>query len=342
MNRSRLLASVVAVVCLVPALRAATFVVPPDRTLIQNAPAIVLASALSSHAEETVDGGIRTVTVMSIRAVLKGSTMATTISVEEPGGVLGDRAQAIEGVPRFVVGDDYLLFLTNTDNRWHVLDLVLGKFSFQTDDLGHELLVRDAEAIVGWDPKGSPHFELHRDGQGFMTFIRDVVAGREAVATYFRQKNSPIPDRPRPGIGARLASPARLTIAATATFSATSYTFIVSGNLGSRWTVFPAPVTFFSVGTEPGAPAGGTTAITTAIAAWDNDPSSNVNYVYASQDVSGLHTKGIGGSDGENTVMFERDLSAYGVGRFTCSGNSYSGTFGPGRRHERERDAQRS
>jgi hypothetical protein len=328
-TRSRVLAGVAAFVCLAPALRAATFIVPPDRMLIDNAKAIVIASALASHAEPTDEGGIRTITSFSIQTVLKGSILEKTIDVEEPGGSLGDRAQRIEGVPQFTDGDSYVLFLASFDDRWHVMDLVLGKFSFQTDENGHDLLVRDTNAIIGWDADGSPHFELHRDQAMFLRYIIDIVAGRSADGRYYTELQSPVMTPP-PRSGDMPKSPARLTPAPLAAFSASSYTMIVSGSLGSRWNIFPAPVTFFSIGTEPGAPGGGATAITTAMASWNGDPNSNVNYVYGGQDVSGLHTKGLSGSDGESTVMFERNLTAYGAGPFSCSGNSYGGTLGLG------------
>ncbi|MCU1244510.1 MAG: hypothetical protein JWN02_420, partial [Acidobacteria bacterium] len=97
-----------------------------------------------------------------------------------------------------------------------------------------------------------------------------------------------------------------------------------------RWNVFPTAVSWYKGTTnEPGAPAGGVTAITTALASWDNDCLSNVNYVYAGVD-DGTHTAGLSGVDGRNTILYERNLSSYGAPGFTCSGNSYSGTLGIG------------
>jgi hypothetical protein len=330
-NRSRAL--VVGSILSVFALRvsAATFVVPPDRTMIEHALAIVVGSALASHAEETEDGGIRTITVMSVRSVLKGAILTSTIDVEEPGGDLGERSQRIAGVPRFEDGGEYLVFLSQADRRWHVLDLVCGKFTFGSDDAGRKILYRDAREIIGWDPDGTPHFERNRDSVFFVDFIKDVVAGRAVEDEYYTDSRpvvDPLPPSKTPNPPLPLKGLSRLAPAPTATYSATSYTMIVSGSLGSRWNVFPSPVTFFSVGTEPGAPGSGTTAITTAMASWNNDPNSNVNYVYGGADTT--HTKGLSSADGVNTVMFERDLSAYGVGPFSCSGSSFSGTLGLG------------
>src|SRR6185369_10844609 len=112
-----------------------------------------------------------------------------------------------------------------------------------------------------------------------------------------------------------------------APYTANSYTSLLSNGFGSRWTVFPNAVNFYrGVAGEPGAPANGDTAISMAMAAWDNDPSSNVNYVYAGVD-NGTHVAGLSAADGANTILFERNLSSFGVTTFQCSGNSYGGTL---------------
>jgi hypothetical protein len=54
-----------------------------------------------------------------------------------------------------------------------------------------------------------------------------------------------------------------------------------------------------------------------------------VNYAYAGVD-DGTHAQGLHGIDGRNTILFERDLSTWGVPPFTCTSNSYSGTLGIG------------
>ena len=303
-------------------MQAASFFVPPDQKMVANAHAIVIASALTSHTELR-DGRIETVTTMSLEDVLKGS-LPDSFDVYEPGGTFEDRSTVIPGVPRFEDGQTYLLFLVNTDRRWHVLDLVLGKFRFETDVLGRKVLVRDAGEIAGWDPDGTPHREKNREAGPFLAFIRSASVGGPRRQNYF------IPAEPLIGFLAPPPGRRSLNPITNATFTATSYTYTISGSLGGRWNVFPSPVNFFSVGTEPGAPGGGATAITAAFAAWNGDPGSNVNYVYAGADTSGAHTTGVGGSDGENTIIFERDLSAYGAGPFTCTSNSYSGTLGLG------------
>jgi len=298
----------------------ASFVVPSDRDMIRRAHAIVIGNVLSSYSRATAEGGIETVTPFSIEEVIKGRVGDETIDVVEPGGVLNGRATVIAGIPRFQEGARLLLFLTKTGaSRWSVTEIALGKFSFRMRN-GESLLLRDDGEISGWDPDLKPHQERDRSAERFLHFIREEAAGRVAKEDYFVDRGSrfsPLATSLHP-------------VPLIAPYTATSYTMFISGSQGSRWDVFPSAVSFFSGTTaEPGAPGGGVTAIQAGIASWDNDCGSNVNYVYAGVD-NGTHADGLHTDDGVNTVLFERDLSAWGIAPFTCSGNSYSGTLGLG------------
>ena len=304
---------------------ASTFVVPSDRELIRRADAIVVGSALSSYPQLNADNGIETVTVLSIEETIKGNA-AGTINIVEPGGELGRRATVVAGVPHFEEGKRVLLFLARTGNdRWAVTQLVLGKFSYESDVSGRRLLVRDEAEITGWDGDLKPYRERRRVEEPFLAFVRAEAEARMAPADYFTE-TEPLRLQPK-----ALGTSPRLTPKPlVAPYTANSYTMLISGNLGSRWDVFPTAVSWYSGTTqEAGAPGGGVTAIQTAFTSWDNDCGSNVNYSYAGAD-NGTHAQGLHGVDGRNTILFERDLSAWGVPPFTCSGNSYSGTLGIG------------
>jgi len=114
------------------------------------------------------------------------------------------------------------------------------------------------------------------------------------------------------------------------TFTPTSYTYDWGAPLGARWNIFPSSLTWFSTGSVTGAPGSGATAISNAMASWNNDPDSNVNFVYGGDDDSGTHTGGVSTPDSQNTIAWERDLTGFGIVAFSCSGSSYSGTFGIG------------
>ncbi len=306
-------------------LHAASFVVPRDRDLIHGADAIVVASAVHSYTRVNAAGAIETVTTLSVEESIKGDINTDTIDVVEPGGIGDDgRGAAIPGVPRFRDGNRYVLMLVRTEGEWHVLDIALGNFAFATARDGTELLMRDSSEIVGWNPHGSPHRERARLAAAFLAFSRIEAAGGLAKVDYFVDAESL--DLLAPPSNSHLGKAVPLV----APYTATSYTFTISGSLGGRWNVFPSAVNIYTVGSEPGAPGSSTTAVTTGISSWDNDPSSNVNYVYAGADTSGAHTSGLHSPDGENTVSFEQDLSAWGITPFTCSSNGYSGTLGIG------------
>lgn len=304
--------------CIAAVAEAATFVVPPDREMVRRADAIVIATPTLSYSQVT-NGGIETVTRMSVEEVIKGATPKDALNVVEPGGEVGNLFSYIAGAPRFEIGQRVLLFLMKTGpDRWSAADLVLGKFSFTTDEKGQRLLARDADEIVGWDPDLSVHRERARDEVAFLRFVREQVTTHHAAEDYFVD-TTPAP-RTRSG---------KFTAVTNATFTATSYTMTISGNQGARWNVFPSGVTFFANASgEPGAPGNGTTAVQAAISSWDNDPNSSINYVYGGTDST--HTQGLNAADGANTVLFERDLSSYGVSPFQCTANGYSGTLGLG------------
>jgi len=299
----------------------ASFFVPSDRAMIARADAIVVATAQQSFTRISGYGWIETVTPIDVDETMKGDIRGD-LAVHEPGGTLGSTTRFIAGVPRFAAGERVILFLTRTPQQtWAVTDLVLGKFRLEMGRAGRTLALRDAGEIDGWNPDGSVHHEPRRDASEFLNFIRATLRGEQPDANYFLPATlSSAPESTGGGL-----APAPLV----GVYTPASYTSDLGNGLGGRWTIFPNAVTFYSGATqEPGAPGGGTTAVTTGIAAWDNDCGSNVNYVYGGTDTT--HTAGLSAADGANTVLFERNLSAYGVGPFSCSANGYSGTLGIG------------
>ena len=300
----------------------ATFVVRTDRDLIRRSEAIVVGTPLTSYTTES-GNAIETVTVLSVEEVIKGAVLDRTINIVEPGGVYGNRATGIPGVPRFETGSRVLLFLMKTGpSRWAVFDLVVGKFEFAEDQIGEKVLIRDEADIVGWDPDLTPHRELRRSADRFLRFVRTEARNglgqtNYNVRTYSLRSTS----------ASRSLQPAPL-----AAFSATSYTFSFDGTptgTGGRWNVFPSAVTFFQISTEPGAPGtpAGATAIQTGMNSWNGDCPSNVNYVYGGLDSNQGRTGGVNFFDGVNDVYYEQDLSAIGP-PFNCGSGGLLGVGG--------------
>jgi len=214
----------------------ATFVVPTDRELIHRTDAIVIGNALVSYSQLNDRGGIDTVTSISVEEVIKGSGISGTINVVEPGGVVGNHASILSGVPKFTEGQRMLLFLKQTGKeRWAATELVLGKFTF-TNEGEDTLLLRDEGEISGWDPDLKQHREPRRSAAPFLQFVRDEAGGRMPRANYTVDA--------APSISTSSSSPfvaAPNFVATALAFSANSYTMIMSGTAGGRWSVFPTP-----------------------------------------------------------------------------------------------------
>jgi hypothetical protein len=304
----------------------ATFIVPSDREMVRRAHAIVIATPVTSYTQLNAEGGIETVTPIRVEEVIKGRNVSESLNIVEPGGEYQGRAMVIPGVPRFETSERVVLFIVRTGrDRWAVAEIALGKFTFKQAGKT-SLLLRDANEINGWDPDLTPHEERSREAGRFLQFLKSESSGAVGAEDYFVDDSVSALSPMQPSLQPKSTA----VHALIAPYTATSYTMLISGQMGGRWAIFPSPVTFFSGTTqEAGAPGGGTTAINAAFAAWDNDCGSNVNYVYGGTD-NGTHTQGLHATDGANTILFERDLSAWGVAPFTCSGSSYGGTLGIG------------
>jgi hypothetical protein len=162
-----------------------SYVVPADRFEIERSSAIIVGRVLSSHVERSPRFGIETVTDVVLEEGIKGN-VGTVLQVHEPGGVLGDEARLIPGVPDFTEGDRVLLFLYQRDNGdYTVNDLQLGSFHFAKDAVGRDLVVRNESELNGWDLDGAVHRERPRAAEAFLDYIRGVVRGEAVAEDYF-------------------------------------------------------------------------------------------------------------------------------------------------------------
>ncbi len=296
--------------------------------MIGRADVIVIARALHGHVESLPDRGIETITVFAIEEVLKGD-VADGFRVHSPGGVIERDDHRIEteivpGAPAFLDGERVLLFLKKTpDGDYATADLGLGLFSFATDNLGHRIIVRSASEIAGWNPDGSVYEEPHRDMERFLGFIHDTVNRRPAVKDY-TIKSNPLAGESHP------ASASRFQPRALSAFTVMQYTLASSAanenSTGSRWKVFPGVVNWNRGNSGINVTNGGTDLINSAFASWNNEVSSNVNYVLSSFNAnpSGIREA----SDGVNNVVFEKDMTAFGVAAFSCTNGGVLGTAG--------------
>jgi hypothetical protein len=284
-----------------------TYVVPPDAEMVQRADGILIAAAVSSHAEFDVRGAIVTVNSLRIERVVKGDLAACDlVRVVEIGGRVGSLLKVVPGVPQYEPGQRYLVFLEATEaGEWRTWSFGLGQFRFVADRQGRELLLRGSGAISGFDSVSlDRHVNRARDGAAFLSFVEATVRGRHARIPYLVSSDVE-PDA--------AVSPAG--------FTRGSYLLIASGSSTFRWSSPSA--TFVTKGTQ--ASLDGPAAVDTGFAAWNGDSSSDIGYSRGGVDPS---ANGITEApDGKNAVVFsDPALGSFtgGAGGFQAVGGAYS------------------
>lgn len=113
---------------------ATTLVAADVTSLTQHSDAIVVGFVLSSAPRLTQDGRrIITDTEIQVIEVLKGAA-PKSIVVMQPGGVVGDVGQRVEGTAPFAAGENVVVFLERRGaDRWAVTGMVQGKFTIERD-----------------------------------------------------------------------------------------------------------------------------------------------------------------------------------------------------------------
>src|ERR1700741_2289607 len=157
------------------AVQAVTYLVPPDRVMIQQSDDIVIGVGVTSVVGRNGHGGIVTRSTLRIEEVLKGERSAGDhLVLTERGGVLGEELKYIPGTPEYQPGERYLIFTeTNRDGEPVTYGMGLGQFFF-TSQNGRRLALR-AE-VDGFDQNLENHVEQARDAAGFLEYIRGIDA----------------------------------------------------------------------------------------------------------------------------------------------------------------------
>ncbi|HXI12910.1 MAG TPA: hypothetical protein VNM92_09700 [Thermoanaerobaculia bacterium] len=285
---------------------AASFIVPPDRELVQAAHAIVIGTVEVRFVEPTADGGIQTHYDLSIERVFKGRIeTGEPLRITEAGGSFGNRALKIQGTPEYVPGERVLVFLQQReDQSWRTWGKILGKFNFVRDAIGAEFLVRGAtgEEVFGWDYEWKRHEERPRASAPFLTFIESIVCGIQDSSDY-----SASPQLRRSVIHS-----------ANHGFSALDYEALYNfgnlGTFGARWVQMLAggSVTFRTKGSQ-GTGLDSTGAVDRAMAAWNGEPNSSIALVRGGTDGTRYNTFSEDGDD-INSIEFAATNSDLGGG----------------------------
>lgn len=280
-----------ALVCLVGGNATAfTYVPMSDATLLQQADVVLFGEVKSRSPAMSASQAVTQYQVQVLE-VYKGSPNATEIMVQIPG----DRQyRIIPGVVQFNLGTRAILFLkARSDGRYRLLQLNLGSLLF--DDARNELqkplegLTR-IPVLVPYAPQGSD------DGPVDATAFRNWLIGQ------------------LPASGLVLGQlPAR-----TLPPPISKYQLLAQPNsLPGRWFTFDGggSVTIYADSTPlSGMTSGGYPELEASIAAWTNDPNSNIDYRYGGKrDLNG----GLMRADGFNSMLFN-DPNDEVDGSFNC------------------------
>jgi hypothetical protein len=122
---------------------AIVYVAADFQTLVNEAQTIVLGRVVSLDSEWTEGRrGIETLLSIDVEQTLKGSARASIV-VRVPGGQMGPYLSVMPGAPRFVEGEDVVLFLAGAPPAVpHILALGQGVFRVVRDpDTGARTVV---------------------------------------------------------------------------------------------------------------------------------------------------------------------------------------------------------
>jgi hypothetical protein len=100
-----------ALLALSSAAGATTFVGLNERTLTRSADAVVIGTVRRIETVGSSDGAISTLVTLEIERTLKGS-VGRIVTLKQPGGRLGERAEWIAASPTFTNGERQLVFLS--------------------------------------------------------------------------------------------------------------------------------------------------------------------------------------------------------------------------------------
>jgi hypothetical protein len=253
---------------------AVTFLPISDATLRARADAIVDGVVLSTRASADPEGRPETITVIAPIDVLKGH-VGDMLLLHQLGGSLPDgRASMLGGSPRYMPGTEVLVFaIARPEGDYQTAEMLLGKFDVSRDASGRlfavpalagsdagrvtefELLQRDADTKAS---SVKAHLGVPRELAAFKQFLRDPSArdftNADVVGTLAPVHDATLTD-----------APIRKWL-----------------SLGGLWRWNNgAAASWFLDGTAT-ITGGGATEAANALAAWTNEPNSQIAYTLTS------------------------------------------------------------
>ncbi|HEV7667784.1 MAG TPA: matrixin family metalloprotease [Thermoanaerobaculia bacterium] len=311
MKRSAVAAFLLSVLLSSAVARATTYQMMSDANLADAASAIAQVRVIAVEASP-VAGMPSTDYLVEIEKLVKGFVPGSTLVVRVPGGMgANGLGLKIWGAPVFRSGERALLFLDPhaEDGTYRVVQLMLGAFHV-VDKGGRRFAIRDlseARELVA-TPGGSKLIagsDRERELGGFTRWLEDRAAGQQRSADYLAAV---------PGSGAREGD----------------FTLLLpEDGIPIRWFRFDTGLSVrwrIHQGAQAGIPLGlAIDAFRIASSAWNDDSSSNINYVY---DGTTSATSGLGRSDDTNAILFN-DPNHQVSGSFDCAIGGVIASGGP-------------
>lgn len=179
-------------VCWVQPAAATSFVMMPDRALVDQADLVVQGHVLSGD-DSPSPGMPSTDYLVEVDRVLSGDLPGSTLLIRVPGGTRPDGVRLhIFGAPRFESGQEVVLFLrAGSDGTFRVLHLMLGAFYVTHHGTEKVLLRNFAETHEVSHPDGlldstdSMRLRGPRSLEGFALWIEDRDRGKTRAPDYF-------------------------------------------------------------------------------------------------------------------------------------------------------------
>jgi hypothetical protein len=271
---------------------AMTYVMPDDKSLLQQADGVLVGTVVGKPAAGATRGLPQLRHRILVERVIAGRLARSEVTLELPGTLPDAPVKAfIPGVPEVKAGQRVLVFFDQqADSLVVPAELSLGLFFEARDASGQTSYARKLEGGNALNKAEAESRSRGRDAAKFERWIRRTAAGAASTADYF-------------------------------TTSQEKYSLAPSGfadKLPSRWFQFDSSQSI-SMRAVAGGMAGATFdefgAVSAALAAWTSDAGSKILLTYGGTVAS---DGGNNGTDGVNAVVWDdpgNDIS----GAYNCA-----------------------